>query len=405
MLWEDHPKNEDMQGIPESKRWSVAIGCVRELIRFRQSEPLSKRVIDCDPHGTAVLTRDQFDFIQVGMEIDEVIQYFGKEPCTENSSTWSWTTMGGSYISIYLESETKQVFSKSFSNTILRDMGKSSYFQQVNATATAASTKGPKWPAVSTEEMFKYCIQHADETQRQWLQRAMSGAVAFSMTKVLGEERIQFKFPGVESGQTQTIFPSRRPPKNGLTTEEIDAFWKACIKLGSKDALSVRNRLMDAVNWSNNFATKESRKALLIAVKQGDFIHAEELKEQILLEHKQSRLADYAKRVNEREKQGAIRGRDYRKEEEGQLWTWYRVLIHERDEYRCQYCGVRNTDQSDPVYHVDHVVPVSRGGRTELTNLQLLCSQCNLAKGNKKEDEFPETVRDGWYKHKSKKSR
>ena len=75
-----------MQGIPESKRSSVAIGCVRELIRFRQSEPLSKGVIDCDPHGTAVLTRDQFDFIQVGMEIDEVIQSFGREPCNEDSS-------------------------------------------------------------------------------------------------------------------------------------------------------------------------------------------------------------------------------------------------------------------------------------------------------------------------------
>jgi 5-methylcytosine-specific restriction endonuclease McrA len=32
-------------------------------------------------------------------------------------------------------------------------------------------------------------------------------------------------------------------------------------------------------------------------------------------------------------------------------------------------------------YHVDHIMPVSRGGRNDKSNLQLLCASCNLRKG------------------------
>lgn len=33
--------------------------------------------------------------------------------------------------------------------------------------------------------------------------------------------------------------------------------------------------------------------------------------------------------------------------------------------------------------HVDHVVPVSRGGKSTMDNLQTLCEDCNCGKGNK----------------------
>jgi len=48
-----------------------------------------------------------------------------------------------------------------------------------------------------------------------------------------------------------------------------------------------------------------------------------------------------------------------------------------RDAIVCAHC-----DQKDGKFHVDHIVPLSRGGIDELMNLQFLCAQCNLRKSN-----------------------
>lgn len=51
--------------------------------------------------------------------------------------------------------------------------------------------------------------------------------------------------------------------------------------------------------------------------------------------------------------------------------------VYRRDGGRCVYCGsVENL-------HLDHIIPFSRGGATNVENLQLLCQKCNLEKSNK----------------------
>jgi hypothetical protein len=58
----------------------------------------------------------------------------------------------------------------------------------------------------------------------------------------------------------------------------------------------------------------------------------------------------------------------------------YRVLS--RDNNTCQSCGA--TPQTHGVsLHVDHIVPVSMGGKTVMSNLQTLCAHCNLGKSNR----------------------
>lgn len=54
--------------------------------------------------------------------------------------------------------------------------------------------------------------------------------------------------------------------------------------------------------------------------------------------------------------------------------------VFKRDGYKCKECG-KGKEQS--VLHADHIVPVSQGGSDELSNLQTLCAECNLAKSNK----------------------
>lgn len=55
----------------------------------------------------------------------------------------------------------------------------------------------------------------------------------------------------------------------------------------------------------------------------------------------------------------------------------YKILC--KDNFKCQICGKSAKD--GVILHVDHIVPVSKGGRTEIDNLRTLCSKCNLGKG------------------------
>lgn len=61
-----------------------------------------------------------------------------------------------------------------------------------------------------------------------------------------------------------------------------------------------------------------------------------------------------------------------------------RARILARDQYRCQYCGVRGTAFD---LTMDHILPVSRGGVTSPENLAAACRECNQRKGNRTPEE------------------
>ena len=52
--------------------------------------------------------------------------------------------------------------------------------------------------------------------------------------------------------------------------------------------------------------------------------------------------------------------------------------LRRRQGFACNACGGSVVYH----YHVDHVVPLARGGRHVLGNLQILCPPCNLRKGS-----------------------
>ena len=57
-----------------------------------------------------------------------------------------------------------------------------------------------------------------------------------------------------------------------------------------------------------------------------------------------------------------------------------RYEILKRDEFKCAFCG--RTPAADGVaLEVDHIIPVSKGGLSEDSNLQTLCKDCNRGKG------------------------
>lgn len=58
----------------------------------------------------------------------------------------------------------------------------------------------------------------------------------------------------------------------------------------------------------------------------------------------------------------------------------------QRDQFQCVSCGASPAKEAGVDLHVDHIKPWSKGGETEINNLQTLCRQCNLGKGNLEDD-------------------
>ncbi len=63
-----------------------------------------------------------------------------------------------------------------------------------------------------------------------------------------------------------------------------------------------------------------------------------------------------------------------------------RIEILERDNWKCQICGCLVHDEiinDELKANIDHIIPISKGGNSEINNLQVLCRTCNLSKSNR----------------------
>ena len=58
------------------------------------------------------------------------------------------------------------------------------------------------------------------------------------------------------------------------------------------------------------------------------------------------------------------------------------AAVRERAANRCQYCLMHQGLQG-ATFHVEHIVPRSKGGPDELANLALACPSCNLRKADR----------------------
>ena len=69
------------------------------------------------------------------------------------------------------------------------------------------------------------------------------------------------------------------------------------------------------------------------------------------------------------------------KVERAKMTDSLRYDIFKRDNFRCQICG--SSAQDGVKLHVDHIIPVSKGGQTIESNLRTLCDRCNMGKSDK----------------------
>jgi hypothetical protein len=64
----------------------------------------------------------------------------------------------------------------------------------------------------------------------------------------------------------------------------------------------------------------------------------------------------------------------------------FRQLVEARAGGACEYCRLLQA-ATGVTFHIEHFVPRSQGGRTNMGNLVLSCPGCNLSKGDRTEAE------------------
>ena len=63
-------------------------------------------------------------------------------------------------------------------------------------------------------------------------------------------------------------------------------------------------------------------------------------------------------------------------------WAETIRLVEQRASGRCEYCRMAKILQRAP-FHVEHILPTSKGGTDDLDNLAWACGACNLSKSNR----------------------
>lgn len=101
-------------------------------------------------------------------------------------------------------------------------------------------------------------------------------------------------------------------------------------------------------------------------------------------EHYASTMREWRQNNRERMRSHWAKRRLLKKLQRDETLVDYSTVL-ERDGYVCYLC--EKCVEPDDV-HMDHVIPLSKGGRHSIDNLRVTHSKCNLAKGVKSLDEY-----------------
>lgn len=176
--------------------------------------------------------------------------------------------------------------------------------------------------------------------------------------------------------------------KNAASPDGRYSLCKECSSVKAKkyrsrpEVVAKEKARLAAAYQANREALLERRKARYIANKPTERAQQDKWRSENL-EHHRKTCRDWAKRnpLSMRaivaKRRALIRGNG------GSYKASDVVNLMQAQHGICNICCSTLDD-----YHVDHVIPLSRGGINEASNLQLLCPTCNRSKGNKLPHEF-----------------
>jgi hypothetical protein len=71
---------------------------------------------------------------------------------------------------------------------------------------------------------------------------------------------------------------------------------------------------------------------------------------------------------------------NYDKDDEKNNRFFNKKIVNKKLQDQNNKCNICHRDLSNVIYHADHIDPWSNGGKTEYSNLQVLCKPCHQTK-------------------------
>lgn len=149
-----------------------------------------------------------------------------------------------------------------------------------------------------------------------------------------------------------------------------------------QDKLNYNEENKEKINQYSKKYREENKEKILVKSKFYKQKNKEKIKatEQKYMETERGKNVRHIHRNKRRADENCIRFSLHQRSE---------III--RDNWTCQCCGIKVHDRSTGDWnthdkaHIDHIIPVAKGGNYEPDNLQTLCRTCNLKKGKKLE--------------------
>jgi len=138
--------------------------------------------------------------------------------------------------------------------------------------------------------------------------------------------------------------------------------------------------------WNNDHPDKVAEQTKRTSIKNADKIKVADQKYRDTHREQRNARARIYRQAHADEIRAKNRAYKARKRgAEGKHTATDVTIQYERQHGKCYYCGRK----LGKVYHVDHVVPLSRGGSNDPSNLVVACPNCNVEKRNKMPHEWP----------------
>jgi hypothetical protein len=197
-------------------------------------------------------------------------------------------------------------------------------------------------------------------------------------SKIIVPSTVYYKFgswaKGVKKADLQDSPGYRRKYSEVEYFENLLNAWTYYGRQPSYGEIDKTPSKISAGAYENRFGTW--RKALEA------FVAKMNTEEPVLKHGAQEKLVARQKHIINKPEKTIIK-RTYFTEGRREIGLSLRYKVLNRDKFKCVRCGGSPATNHACCLHVDHKIPFSKGGKTVLENLQTLCEDCNLGKGNR----------------------